>query len=212
MLDYAITGSATGTTRSNLSIGGGKSFNGQDGLIEYFLDQTTTYTAPSTLASAGTIPTQSRFYYTENGTVETEYGGIVVTGVTVAGISVNTTTTITYAPARADRRYTLALGASDTVTTTSRSSSVSNFGSPPSTEGPVTTTIKYVGQEFVTVPAGTFIACRFQDTNNADTTEHWFAKGSGAPIQFTSRTSDGLAITISMTAASRLNGAAITPN
>ncbi len=194
-----------------MTVSGGKTFNGQSGLIEFFQDQTTTYSAPALLASAGTIPTQSRFYFTENGSVETEYGGTIVTGVTVAGISVNTTTTTTYTPPKPDRRFTLAVGASDTVTSTLGVTSVTNFGPTPATSTAETTTIRFVGQESVTVPAGTFAACKFVDTANSETTEHWFAKGNGAPIRFTSRTSEGQVVTISMTSASRLNGAAITP-
>jgi hypothetical protein len=210
-LDYAITGDATGVTRSNLTVSGGKTFNGQGGLIEFFLDQTTTFSAPATSASAGTIPTQSRFYFTENGSVVTEYGGTIVTGVTVAGITVNTTATTTYTPPRPDRSFTLAAGASDTVTTTTAVSAVTNFGAAPATSTSETTTYRFVGQETVTVPAGTFMACKFMETTNSETTENWFAKGNGAPIRFTSRTSDGFAITNSMTSASRLNGAVIAP-
>lgn len=211
VLDYAITGEATGTTRSNMTVGGGKSFNGQSGLIEFFQDQTTTYSAPATLASAGTVPTQSRFYFTENGSVVTEYGGTAVASATVAGISVSTTTTVTYTPAKINRRFTLASGASDTVSYTQGVTGSTNFGPIPSTSTAQTATIRFVGQETVTVPAGTFVACKFMDTINSDTTEQWFAKGSGAPIRSTSRTTEGQVVTLSMTSASRLNGAAIAP-
>jgi hypothetical protein len=212
VLEHAITGSATGTTRSNLTVTGGKTFNGQTGLTEYDQDQTTTYTAPATLASAGTVPTRSRFYQTENGSVETEFGGTVSASVTVSGVTVNTNTTVTYAPARVDRRFTLATGASDTVTTSLTSSSVTNFGSVAPTTTAQTITVNYAGQETVTVPAGTFTACKFLVTVNSETHTEWFGKGNGAPLQFTSRTSEGQVITNSLTSASRLNGAAIAPN
>jgi hypothetical protein len=195
-----------------VTISGGKTFNGQSGLIEYFQDQTTTYSAPSTLALGGTIPTKTRFYSSENGTVETEYGGTIETGVTVSGITINTTATTTYTPPLADRRYTLAANTSDTTTSTMGVTSVTNFGATPATNTSVTTTIRYVGQESITVPAGTFTACKFMDTSNSETTEHWFAKGSGTPVRFTSRTSEGQTVTISLTGASRLNGAAIPAN
>lgn len=207
VLDYAITGSATGTTRSSMTVSGGKTFNGQTGLLEFFQDQTTTYSAPATLASAGTIPTQSRFYFSENGSVETEYGGTIATSVTVAGISVSTNTTVTYAPVVNDRRFTLAVGGTSTWATTLTTTSVTNFGSTPATNTSETTTVTYVGQESLTVPAGTFTACKFSVATSSGTHTEWFGKGNGAPLQQTSKASDGTAIVLSLTAATRLNGA-----
>jgi hypothetical protein len=207
VLDYAITGSATGTTRSNLTVSGGKTFNGQSGLIEFFQDQTTTYTAPATLASAGTTPTQSRFYFTENGSVTSDFGGTVAASVSTLGITVTTNTNVTYSPARVDRRYTLAVGGSNTSSTSMTSTSTTNFGSVPATTTALTTTVTYVGQESITIPAGTFTACKFSVTTSSGTNTEWVGKGSGAPLQSTSKASDGTAIVLSLTAASRLNGA-----
>lgn len=207
MLDYAITGSATGTTRSNLTVSGGKTFNGQSGLIEFFQDQTTTYTAPATLASAGTTPTQSRFYFMENGSVTSDFGGTVAASVSTFGITVTTNTNVTYSPARVDRRYTLAVGASDTSSTSMTSTSTTNFGSLPATTAAQTTTVTYVGQESITIPAGTFTACKFSVATSSGTNTEWVGKGNGAPLQSTSKASDGTAIVLSLTAASRLNGA-----
>ena len=207
MLDYTITGAATGSTRRNMTVSGGKTFNSQSGLIEFFQDQTTTYTAPATLAAAGTIPTQSRFYFSENGSVETEFGGTVTTSATVAGISISTNTTVTYNPAITDRRFTLAVGGTSTWSTTLTSTSVTNFGSTPATNTTENTTVTYVGQESITIPAGTFTACKFSVVTSGGTQTEWFGKGNGAPLQFTSKASDGTATLLSLTAASRLNGA-----
>ncbi len=208
VLDYAITGNATGTTRSNLTVTGGKTFNGQSGLLEFFQDQTTTYSAPATLASAGTVPTQSRFYFTENGSVETEFGGTLVASASVAGISVTTTTTSINNPALTDRRYTLAVGASSTSSTTRTTTSVTNFGATPATSAAESATVTFVGQESITIPAGTFTACRYTVvTSSGGTNEEWFGKGNGAPLKLTSKASDGTSIVLSLTAASRLNGA-----
>jgi hypothetical protein len=212
VLDYVISGNATGTTRSNGTVTGGKTFNGQAGLVEQDNDQTTTYTSPGTLAAAGVIPTRSRFYFTENGSVINSFGGTVAAGATVSGITVTTTTTTTYTPPRVDRRFTLAAATSDSFSSTSASSVTTNFGgAPTNTSTAQNITINFAGQETVTVPAGTFVACKFLETINSDTNEQWYAKGSGAPIKYTSRTSEGQAITLSMTSASRLNGAAIAP-
>jgi hypothetical protein len=210
VLDYAITGSATGSTRSNMTVSGGKTFNGQSGLLEFFQDQTTTYTAPATLASAGTIPTQSRFYFSENGSVENEYGGTVSTSMTVSGISISTNTTVNYNPAVVDRRFTLAVGGTTTLSTTLSTTSTTNFGSTPTTSTSRNDTVTYVGQETLTIPAGTFTACKFSIRDkDGNVTLEWFGKGNGAPLQFTSRASDGSSFVGSLTTASRLNGAAL---
>jgi hypothetical protein len=153
------------------------------------------------------IPTRSRFYFTENGSVINSFGGTVAAGATVSGITVTTTTTTTYTPPRVDRRFTLAAATSDSFSSTSASSVTTNFGgAPTNTSTAQNITINFAGQETVTVPAGTFVACKFLETINSDTNEQWYAKGSGAPIKYTSRTSEGQAITLSMTSASRLNG------
>ncbi len=207
VLDYAITGAATGATRSNLTVSGGKSFNGQSGLLEIFNDQTTTYTAPAVLASAGTTPTQSRFHFKENGTVTSDFGGTIVASVSSMGFTVTTNTTVTYNPARVDRRYTLAVGASDTSSTSMTSTSSTNFGAVPATTTTNSTTVTYVGQESITVPAGTFTACKFTVTTSGSTSTEWVGKGNGAPLQSTSKASDGSAVVLSLTAATRINGA-----
>lgn len=208
VLDYAITGAATGSTRSNMTVSGGKTFNGQSGLLEFFQDQTTTYTAPATLSSAGTIPTQSRFYFSENGSVETEYGGTISTSASMAGLSISTNTTVTYNPAVNDRRFTLAVGGSSTWTTALTTTSTTNFGSVPATTANESTTVTYVGQESITIPAGTFTSCRFTVVSSSGgTNEEWFGKGNGAPLKMTSKAPDGTSVVLSLTAASRLNGA-----
>ena len=207
VLDYAITGSATGTTRSNMTVSGGKSFNGQSGLIEFFQDQTTTYSAPATLASAGTTPTQSRFYFTENGSVTNAFGGTVAATVSMLGISITTNTTVTYSPALVDRRFTLTAGTSNTSSASMTTTSSTNFGSVPTTTATNTTTVTYLGQESITIPAGTFTACKFSVTTSGDTTTEWVGKGNGAPLQSTSKASDGSAVVLSLTSATRLNGA-----
>lgn len=208
MLDYAITGSATGSTRTNGTVTGGKTYNGQSGLLEFFQDQTTTYTAPATLASAGTVPTQSRFYFSENGSVINEYGGTAAVNTTVSGIAITSTTTVTYNPAKVNRRFTLAAGASSSSSTTVSSSTTTNFGGAPATSSTESTTVTYVGQESVTVPAGTFTACKFtvRDQAGAENTE-WHGKGNGAPLKLTSKASDGSSVVLSLTSATRLNGA-----
>lgn len=207
VLDYAITGAATGSSRSNLTVSGGKTFNGQNGLLEVFNDQTTTYTAPAALASAGASPTQSRFYFTENGTVSTDFGGTLVASVSSMGLSITTNTTVTYNPARVDRRYTLAVGASNTTTTSMTAASSTNFGAVPATTATTTTTVTYIGQESITVPAGTFTACKFTIAIGGDTSTEWVGKGNGAPLQATSKASDGSSVTLKLTSATRINGA-----
>lgn len=207
VLDYAITGTATGSVRSSGTVAGGKSFNGQSGLIEHVQNQTTTYTAPATLAAAGTTQNESRFYFSENGSVVTEFGGTTATNLTVSGFAISTDTTVTYNPAKVNRRFTLAAGASDTSTTMVTTTTKTTLAAVPPTTFTETTTVTYVGQESVTVPAGTFTACKFsiKDKDGVENFE-WYGKGNGAALKLTGKASDGTTVTLSLTGASRFNG------
>lgn len=202
-----ISGSATGTTVSNATVNGGASFNGASGLVEVVQNQTTTYTAPATLASVGTVPTLSKFYFKLNGMEELEYGGTVAVTTSVMGFSFATTTTTAFNPPGSDKRFTLAVNGSSAYSTTS-SVSVATTGLPATTSNvAIANTVTYLGQETITIPAGTFTACKFKVADSSGENHEWFGKGNGAPLKSTSKASDGSSIVLELTAASRINGA-----
>ena len=113
--------------------------------------------------------------------------------------SISTTTTVTRGVAKPewiDRRAGLALGESSslvqgyhvTMTNTTRVTAYPNI--PPSvvtTEMDMdafSTTSTFAARETVTVPAGTFATCRFEEqTSVGQSITTWFAVGSGVPVK-----------------------------
>jgi hypothetical protein len=69
-------------------------------------------------------------------------------------------------------------------------------------------TVKYLGHETVTVPAGTFETCKFDNENGLTTT--WEAVGTGVPIKSLSTASDGTTITLQLNSGT-INGSPIRP-
>ncbi|MFC4249934.1 hypothetical protein [Sinimarinibacterium flocculans] len=118
----------------------------------------------------------------------------VVTEAEAQGFTI--TTTISNEPP-AEERFDLLPGQSYTqsYTTTQENGSVGGFQIPP-TETQFTVKTTYVGQESVTVPAGTFNACKFTEDATAtfdgqtstSTATTWMAVGSG---QFLKSVSEG---------------------
>ncbi|WP_370308296.1 hypothetical protein [Sinimarinibacterium flocculans] len=118
----------------------------------------------------------------------------VVTEAEAQGFTI--TTTISNEPP-AEERFDLSPGQSYTqsYTTTQENGSVGGFQIPP-TETQFTVKTTYVGQESVTVPAGTFNACKFTEDATAtfdgqtstSTATTWMAVGSG---QFLKSVSEG---------------------
>jgi hypothetical protein len=88
-----------------------------------------------------------------------------------------------YEPALRDERFALRPG--EQVTTTAKGQ-ITYSPATAGTSGPIDRrwTMTYVGQEQVTVPAGTFTACRFdRDEGGGSLTTEWFAKGSGVRVK-----------------------------
>lgn len=88
------------------------------------------------------------------------------------------------------------------------------MGFPYSTTTDQTKTKKFAGMETVTVPAGTFKSCRFEETVQAttlgktttDISTHWVAFGSGLEVKTVAGTSTTELI------AATINGSAVTGN
>jgi hypothetical protein len=92
------------------------------------------------------------------------------------------------------------------VTTTSTTTFTGLPPIPPVTTT-FTDTVKYLGHETVTVPAGTFDTCKFEQNGTGTV---WFGSGSaaGISIKSTSNTGGSTALTLVLTAAS-VNGTAV---
>lgn len=91
-------------------------------------------------------------------------------------------------PPGVDRRYALAPGASFTeVTTNVQTETLTLNGvpqAPTTTTQTDTTTVQFLGMETITVPAGTFHACKYAETDDAGTvTTEWLMAGYSATLK-----------------------------
>ena len=136
-----------------------------------------------------------------------------------------TSTRTVYDPARRDPRYNLAQDESYLITARHTDTSTENITTGGAgdtiTSGLVseTSTVTYVGQETITVPAGTYQACRFEVTLPILTgtviyyppetfTTVWIAKDKGVMLKGDRKDAISFTSTV-LTGTSRLNGAPI---
>ena len=163
-----------------------------------------------------TIDTNGKYYARRTGAAEvTQYGLLLTATVQIAGVTVPTESKSVWSPPWIDRRYGLALGASLTQTYSGSTTSTVGgiMGAPPTvTTTPVSasTTTKFVAVESVTVPAGTYSACKFEEFDTATPTEittSWLIVGKGIMVKTMANTGTDTQ-TIEATAV-KLNGAAL---
>ena len=116
-----------------------------------------------------------------------------------------------FSPPSRDKRYSLAVGASATQTySITTTSTFTGLPSPITTTSSQTETVKYLGRETVTVPAGTFDSCKF-DLNNGASTQ-WTAAGNGAGVTVkTSSAVSGLSNVVLELRSATINGTAVRP-
>lgn len=198
-LNYNISGSETGTSATTGTSQPGTSFQGA-ATTRFSQSTITTLTAPT----SGTFVVDVDDFQSLDGNASLEHGS--VTSASVQGIA-TTTTTVLNPPAR-NPRFTLSAGQSAT-TTRSGTATTEITGLPvaaPATSTPIseTVTITYVGQESVSVPAGSYNACKF---TTSDGNTEWYAPGSGVLVKSES-VGNGGSVTLELTSA-QINGAAI---
>ena len=182
VFDYS--GIITGTQTVVATVGEQTTFEGQSAR-----ELTAVTTGTNTVAGlTASIDTQVKAYQNAlaNGEV-TQYGTVVRAITPVAGFNMTSDARTVFSPPWLDRRYTLNAGQTLTQTYTGTTTVVSGgiLGSPGTTTTVTTTTtqnIRFVGIESVTVPAGTFNACKFEDTDPASPgsmTTSWIAVNHG---------------------------------
>ena len=195
-LDYQ--GPITGTqhTESRLTTLN-STFGGVTGLIEVGL--LTSGTNSSNGYSFSTNTTGKTYYKVVSPGVIAQYG----TSVTAVTFGQSVATTTSYAPPYVNGAANLAIGETGTYSYTGTLAS-SGPGS-----GPVSfsTTVKFVGKESITVPAGTFNACRYDTlgTSGAVTATGWYYRS----IVIKSSTPSTSGTQIIQLKAATINGASI---
>lgn len=206
---YQYVGPVTGNITTDLLIGGLATFEGQQA-------REATAKANGTTATAGvTVPidTLVKTYQRRTGDAEmTIYGSKFSNTSTVAGFTTTTDTKTVNTPAWVDRSYALAIGQSLTTTQNSTITATTTITGSPVALPPTTTTsnssttqtVKYVGRESVSVPAGTYSACKYETTNGGAVTTQWVIVGKGLMVKSVSVTGN---ITQTLQATSvKLNG------
>jgi hypothetical protein len=182
---YTYSGTITGTQTGDTLVGGITTFEGRQAR-----ETTVTTTGSNTLSGTTVaVNTNIKSYSTRAGDTVTQYGAIVAASGSAAGINFTTTTKIVYNPPYVDTFYTLAAGQSVTVAQTGTASTTNSLvAGTTNTAVNTSTTTKYVGQESVTVPAGTYNTCKFEVTaaGSSEVTTSWVIVGKGIPVQITS--------------------------
>ena len=165
-------------------------------------ESTSTVQARSTSGNANSDSTTRSYIDLVSGASQFKLFG-TSTQATASGFSISTT--VTFEPFRL-QRFDLSAGESYTQTYTIKTQS--NFGSAP--DQTVTSRVTFVGVERISVPAGSFEACRFltEDTigSNTASSTTWIATGSGTSIKTVSGNTESVLVSGST------NGMALTGN
>jgi hypothetical protein len=210
LLDYQITGQTTGTVKSDNLVVGPRTFEGI-AATEVKAVTTTSYTG------LPVAQTEAYNYVGVNGLTALTYGGTAV--VDVMGSTANVKTVMTPPVALP---YDLAAGASftqDVTYTVTTTITVGGMSLPTTTTTMSRHKTTFNGVEQITVPAGTFTACKFtlEDTDitaggagTASVATNWLAVGSGVPVRNESAGAGGVVNVMALTAGS-INGAPIQP-
>lgn len=173
------TGAVTGGMTQEWSVLGPRTFEGRSLLAT---DTTVTLTLPT----GATSSVQRNTSYTQR-SVE---GGITLHGdegsLTAGGF--NTSFRTVYTPPWTDTQHVIELGQSVVETWTG---TTTTQGQTNPLQG--SRTIRFVARETLTVPAGTFETCRFEQAqpSNMGTLTTWIARGWSVPVQLTSTANPG---------------------
>jgi hypothetical protein len=185
---HRFTGLYTGYVTSDMTVIGPKTFEGQTAIETIF--NTTGSAVSATGVSIARDGEIAKTYSKRTGDAEvTEFGIETTFALGLGGASSTTTAKMVYQPAFANRWSGMAVGQSITETHTGTATTTITYsfpGLPPQVMSePFTTTntVKFVGRESVTVPAGTYTACKFESIAGTSTTTTWVLDGKGIPIK-----------------------------
>lgn len=200
--DAQVSGYAAGRANIVGSVARLTSFEGQTDVHELDFETDTRVTVPG----AGLIEdvTRTLDYGRRTGNSVTQYGKIETS---ISDPATGSARTV-YAPPRADGRFGLAVGQSLTITTTATRTVTLPSGAQPPVSEASTDTVTYVGQETITVPAGSFTACRFDVVNDPEgPTTEWLGVGNGAPLRTIAGPGSSTELRFELQGSSRINGA-----
>lgn len=181
-------------------INGPASFAGQTGLIE--TERTVLVSKSGTTSFNARVLEYDKLETTPQGPVLLRYGSTARMDAPIAGMR----TTMVLNPANRVRDFALALNESYTLNEV-RQTTIEFPGLPAQTSTTrETQIITYRGQESVTVPAGTYMACKFEWTNGTRVSAGWTAKGTGLPLVIMGDDGAGNPVTLYIKSSSHING------
>jgi hypothetical protein len=189
VIGYTYSGAITGTETVDTTVGAVTTFEG------HTARQTALITTGSHTASGQTVAinTNGTTYSARTGDGQmTQYGLQTVATGSAGGFSFTTTIKTVYSPPFVDNQYSLAIGGSVTQSLAGSATTTIHTGFGPdqvntSAIPASTSTTTYVGQESVSVIAGTYSACKYQVTTagSSDVSTSWFIVGKGIPVKTT---------------------------
>lgn len=203
-LEYNISGLYSGTSVSDAKVLRQTDFAG-------YTAMETEVKTTTTVAGTAVDSTVLSYAYHVGGNLVEEYGN--VSTATVSGMS--TRTVSTFVPPWRDTKWTLGVGQTENYSYTVRSETTIT-GAPvpiPPTinETTVSGSWTYNGQEAVSVPVGTFVACKMTQVADDTTNEVWYAVGTGAMVKSISTDANSAQPLIMEMTLGRFNGAPIAP-
>lgn len=202
----STTSNGSASFTDNRTVTGQKQFNGETAIET---DGTT-----ETTVSNGTTSSARTQTYSQLNTGSSTFNTLgTVTMAAAEGFNVNSTST--FEPKRVDRYN---LNAGDSYTQNYTITTESSVGSNTFTStNQVKSTVTYLGNESVTVPAGTFDSCKVQDveentsggSTTTFTTTNWYDVGSGLLLKVVAEDDESNDTTTTELVSGSVNGAAI---
>jgi len=198
---YNYLGESPGTETAETTVGGMTTFEGHQAR------ETRTVRTGTVSGTGGFTYTSTDLSYGARTSAfeVTQYGSTSALSVTTANNTFSSSSRTVLSPPYVDARHSLVLGASTTTMQSGATTTTTN-GTEATEPFSLIVTAKYVGQEQITVPAGTFTACKFEASYNGstDVSTHWFIAGKGVLVKAVE-----MGQTVLEATAVTLNGAAL---
>jgi hypothetical protein len=201
--DYVYSGAATGGTSSVGTVTRLTAFEGQADATEVDTDTSEDFQLTGQVATRQSTNTLS--YVRQTADADIIYGSVLTF---VSGADQGTVVRTVFTPPLVDRRFTLPAGQQTTVATSATATATLPSGRQLVSQLSESATVRFIGKEQITVPAGTFDSCRFEITlaGAARPSIYWYQAGSGVVLKISNALDVSRTLTSELLASSRLNG------
>lgn len=201
--DYARSGASTGSSSTVGSVKRLTTFEGQADVAEVEADiaeESQSAGQPAVRQSTNLLS-----YVRRTANADTLFGSVLTV---VTGADQGTVVRTVFSPPFADQRFTLTAGQRLTFTIAATVTTRLPSGQEQVNTNSEASTVTFIGQEQVTVPAGTFRSCRFDVSigSAARPNSIWYHVGTGALLKLNSPVGTSGTLTSELQATSRLNG------